>query len=315
MITRFFKTSKPLHYLFFLAVLTVLFIFLGIRTYMSNALPINFLEQIGTFFIFLMSSFVFVFVITKNDLTKKNSFAGFYLCMFAFLLPEVLSNFFIVLSNLFVLLSFRRIFSLKTNTNIKKKLFDSGFWIALACCFYPWAILYFLPLFFAIFLLPSDYFKHLCIVIFGVISVGFWVGFYYVLSDKCAELWLDFLPHTSLDFSNYNQPLIGIPAVFLAFLSLWCILSLFNYMFIKVSKLRFTFIMLFFAIIIGISIPLLSANKVVEDFLFLLFPLSIMMANYTERNSSQWMPNVFVLIALGLALTNLVFNIHDLLKF
>ena len=86
-------------------------------------------------------------------------------------------------------------------------------------------------------------------------------------------------------------------------------------MFIKVSKLRFTFIMLFFAIIIGISIPLLSANKVVEDFLFLLFPLSIMMANYTERNSSQWMPNMFILIALGLSLTNLVFNIHDLLKF
>ena len=117
-----------------------------------------------------MSLFVFVFVITKNDLTRKNSFAALYLCLFIFLLPQVLSNYFIVLSNLFVLLSFRRIFSLKTNSNIKRKLFDSGFWIALACFFQPWAVLYFVPLAFAIFLLPSDYIKHICTVIFGIIS-------------------------------------------------------------------------------------------------------------------------------------------------
>ena len=86
MITSFFKTSKPLHYVIFLAVLLGLFIFRGIHTYSFDVTPVNYLKELGTFCAFLMSLFVFVFVITKNNLTQKNSFAALYLCLFIFLL-------------------------------------------------------------------------------------------------------------------------------------------------------------------------------------------------------------------------------------
>jgi hypothetical protein len=261
-----------------------------------------------------MSLFVFVFVITKNDLTRKNSFAALYLCLFIFLLPQVLSNYFIVLSNLFVLLSFRRIFSLKTNSNIKRKLFDSGFWIALACFFQPWAVLYFVPLVFAIFSLSSDYIKHIFTVIFGVISVILLVGFYYIISNNDIKFWLNFSPQISLDFSIYNNLFIVLAIALMVALSVWCISSIFNDMVIKVSKSRFTFLMLFFVIIIGIMMPLLSSNKSIADFLFLVFPLAIVMANYTERATFQWMPNVFGLLIFLLALTKLAFNIQHLLE-
>ena len=72
--------------------------------------------------------------------------------------------------------------------------------------------------------------------------------------------------------------------------------------------------MLFFAIIIGIMMPLLSSNKSIADFLFLVFPLAIVMANYTERATFQWMPNVFGLLIFLLALTKLAFNIQHLLE-
>ena len=314
MITSFFKTSKPLHYLIFIAVLLGLFIFRGIDTYAFDRTPVNYLKELGTFCAFLMSLFVFVFVITKNNLTQKNSFAALYLCLFIFLLPQVLSSYFIVLSNLFVLLSFRRIFSLKTNTNIKKKFFDSGFWIALACFFQPWAVLYFVPLAFAIFLLPSDYIKHICAVIFGIISVGLLAVLYCLVLNKDPMVWLSFSPQISLDFSIYNDLFIVLAIALLVSLSVWGMSSVFSEMVIKVSKSRFTFFMLFFAIAIGIFIPLLSQNKSIADFLFLVFPLSIVMANYTERATVQWLPNVFIVLIFLLALTKLAFNIEQLLE-
>ena len=314
MITSFFKTSKPLHYVIFLVVLLGLFIFRGIHTYAFDVTPVNYFKELGTFCAFLMSLFVFVFVITKNNLTQKNSFAALYLCLFIFLLPQALSNYFIVLSNLFVLLSFRRIFSLKTNTNIKKKLFDSGFWITLACFFQPWAILYFTPLAFAIFLLPSDYIKHICAVIFGIISVSLLVVLYCLVLNKDPMFWLSFSPQISLDFSIYNDLFIVLAIALLVSLSVWGMSSVFSEMVIKVSKSRFTFLMLFFAIAIGITIPILSPNKTIADFLFLVFPLAIVMASYTERVTVQWMPNVFVLLVFLLALTKLAFNIEQLLE-
>ena len=314
MITSFFKTSKPSHYLIFLAVLLGLFIFSAIHTYAFDLGPVNYLKELGAFCAFLMSLFVFVFVITKNDLTQKNSFAALYLCLFIFLLPQALSNYLIVLSNLFVLLSFRRIFSLKTNTNIKKKFFDSGFWIALACFFQPWAVLYFVPLVFAIFLLPSDYIKHICTVIFGIISVGLLVVLCCLVLNKDPMVWLSFSPQISLDFSIYNDLLMVLAIALLVSLSVWGMSSVFSEMVIKVSKSRFTFFMLFFAIAIGITIPILSPNKTIADFLFLVFPLAIVMANYTERATVQWMPNVFVLLVFLLALTKLAFNIEQLLE-
>jgi len=184
----------------------------------------------------------------------------------------------------------------------------------LACFFQPWAVLYFVPLGFAIFLLPSDYIKHICTVIFGIISVGLLAVFYYFTLNKAPQFWLSFSPQISLDFSIYNDLFVVLAIALLVSLSVWCISSLFNDMVVKVSKSRFTFLMLFFAITIGIIIPLLSPNKSIADFLFLVFPLSIVMANYTERATVQWMPNVFVLLVFLLSLTKTAFNIQYLLE-
>ena len=89
-----------------------------------------------------------IFIVTKNNLTYNNGYAALYFCLFIGLIPSCLEENSILVSNLFILLSFRRIMSLKTNSNIKKKLLDASMWICLAAIFEPWAILFFLVLFF-----------------------------------------------------------------------------------------------------------------------------------------------------------------------
>ena len=315
MITSFFRTSKPLHYLIFLVLFFAIFVFQSFYNHNINQSPISYLTLFGVFFLFLVTFFVYVFIITKNDLTQKNSFAALYLCLFIGILPQFFSAPIIMLSNLFVLLGLRRIFSLKKNINTKKKLFDAGFWIALATIFYPWTILYFVPLFVAILMITSDYFKNTFAVFFGALSVSLTAFLYIFFLNKDFDIWLKLMPQINLDLSIYYDLITFFPLTILLASSLWGISSLFNTMVFKISKSRFVYFILFSALLIGLTIPVVSENKSISDFIFLVFPLAIVMANNTEQTHSQWLPSVFILLLFGTAVLKTVLNIQSLLNF
>ena len=315
MITSFFRTSKPLHYLIFLVLFFAIFVFQSFYNHNINQSPISYLTLFGVFFLFLVTFFVYVFIITKNDLTQKNSFAALYLCLFIGILPQFFLTPIVMLSNLFVLLGLRRIFSLKKNLNTKKKLFDAGFWIALATIFYPWAILYFVPLFVAILMITSDYFKNTFAVFFGALSVSLTAFLYIFFLNKDFDIWLKQMPQINLDLSIYYDLITFFPLAILLISSLWGISSLFNRMVFKTSKSRFVYFILFSALVIGLIIPLVSENKSMADFIFLVFPLAIVMANNTEQTHSQWLPSVFILLLFGTAVLKTGLNIQNLLNF
>jgi len=315
MITSFFRTSKPLHYLIFLVLFFAIFVFQSFYNHNINQSPISYLTLFGVFFLFLVTFFVYVFIITKNDLTQKNSFAALYLCLFIGIIPQFFLTPIVMLSNLFVLLGLRRIFSLKKNLNTKKKLFDAGFWIALATIFYPWAILYFVPLFVAILMITSDYFKNTFAVFFGALSVSLTAFLYIFFLNKDFDIWLKQMPQINLDFSIYYDLITFFPLAILLISSLWGISSLFNKMVFKTSKSRFVYFILFSALVIGLIIPLVSENKSMADFIFLVFPLAIVTANNTEQTHSQWLPSVFILLLFGTAVLKTGLNIQNLLNF
>lgn len=315
MITSFFRTSKPLHYLIFLVLFFAIFVFQSFYNHNINQSPISYFTLFGVFFLFLATFFVYVFIITKNDLTQKNSFAALYLCLFIGIIPQFFLTPIVMLSNLFVLLGLRRIFSLKKNLNTKKKLFDAGFWIALATIFYPWAILYFVPLFVAILMITSDYFKNTFAVFFGALSVSLTAFLYIFFLNKDFDIWLKLMPQINLDLSIYYDLITFFPLAILLTSSLWGISSLFNRMVFKTSKSRFVYFILFSALVIGLIIPLVSENKSMADFIFLVFPLAIVTANNTEQTHSQWLPSVFILLLFATAVLKTVLNIQNLLNF
>lgn len=315
MITSFFRTSKPLHYLIFLVLFFAIFVFQSFYNHNINQSPISYLTLFCVFFLFLVTFFVYVFIITKNDLTQKNSFAALYLCLFIGILPQFFLTPIVMLSNLFVLLGLRRIFSLKKNLNTKKKLFDAGFWIALATIFYPWSVLYFVPLFVAILMITSDYFKNTFAVFFGALSVSLTAFLYIYFLNKDFDIWLKLMPQINLDLSIYYDLITFFPLAILLTSSLWGISSLFNRMVFKTSKSRFVYFILLFALVIGLIIPLVSENKSMADFIFLVFPLAIVMANNTEQTHSQWLPSVFILLLFATAVLKTVLNIQNLLNF
>ena len=117
MITSFFKTSKPIHYIIFIIILTAVFTFQRIIWGNDVINVTSILKETAYLLVVLVSFVILIFIVTKNKLTHNNSYAALYFCLFVSLMPSSLEVNSVLVSNLFILLSLRSIISLKTKTN------------------------------------------------------------------------------------------------------------------------------------------------------------------------------------------------------
>ena len=300
MITRNFRISKPHHYILFFVGLICVFLFQRLKDH-SGIQSVDFLIESVAFLFFLTSIFLVVFIITKNKLTQKNSFAALYFFIFIFLMPQTLMDYKIIIANGFVLLSYRRIFSLETKLNIKKKYFDAAFWLSIAALFYAWSILHFIPLLATILLRPIDWLKHLFVLVFGAGAAGLLVFLFASVFGVAPPILFFYLPEPNFDIFAQMSPLMAISTLVLLVMLTGAIFRLFSPLILKNSKSRNNFIVLFLMLFTGFSTSLLAANMFAENMLFLSFPFAVLMANFTQQQRRPWLSDLLLIVLLSLA--------------
>ena len=294
MITRFFRISKPFHYVLFFGALILVY-FLQRGNYLYTAQHLNFLLELAIFSSFLVSIFLMIFIITKNNLTQNNSFAALYFSLFILLVPESIAEPKVIFSNMFVLLAFRRIFSFQTKINFKKKYFDAGLWLSLATVFYVWAILYFIPLLATIFLWKTDQVKHLFVIIFGALSV-FVITLIsnIILNTDLPDLVLE-LPTQEIDFYSSLTFQLKISMALIMVISICSFFTTLNQLVFKNIQTRSLFITLYLMFLTGVLIFLITYDKTPKNLLFLTFPLAVIAANFTQMKKTLWTATLFIL--------------------
>ena len=294
MITRFFRISKPFHYVLFFGALILVY-FLQRGNYLYTAQHLNFLLELAIFSSFLVSIFLMIFIITKNNLTQNNSFAALYFSLFILLVPESIAEPKVIFSHMFVLLAFRRIFSVQTKINLKKKYFDAGLWLSLATVFYVWAILYFIPLLATIFLWKTDQVKHLFVIIFGALSV-FVITLIsnIILNTDLPDLVLE-LPTQEIDFYSSLTFQLKISMALIMVISICSFFTTLNQLVFKNIQTRSLFITLYLMFLTGVLIFLITYDKTPKNLLFLTFPLAVIAANFTQMKKTLWTATLFIL--------------------
>jgi len=315
MITSFFKTSKPIHYIIFLIVLICLFVYqrIVIVNYQGNLS--NTLNEIGDLFILLASFFTLIFIITKNNLTYNNGYAALYFCLFIGLIPSCLEENSILASNLFILLSFRRIMSLKTNSNIKKKLLDASMWICLAAIFEPWAILFFLVLFFGMVFYSVTQIKNTIIPFCGILAVAILLTSYRLLTENAFPSVAEFLPTLRFDNTSFNNTITKTESLQFLAVVLFGIVSFFGKVVLKNRlKIPSVFVILL-AILIGITMVFINSNHGASRYyLFAFAPTSIILANFSETTMYRWLSDLVIGLLLFAVLIQWSLNISFLIN-
>jgi len=305
MITSFFKTSKPIHYIIFLVVLICMFVFQRIITVDYEVNLSNTLREVGYLSILLASFFTLIFIVTKNNLTHNNSYAALYFCLFIGLMPSCLETNSVLISNFFILLSLRRIVSLKTNSNIKKKLLDASMWICLAAIYEPWAILFFAVLFLGMVFYSVAQTKNTVIPFCGILAVGILLTCYRLLTKNMFPNLIEYLPTISFDTFSFNNTIIEAQSLLFIAVVLFGIGGFIVKGFLKNRVKNPSFSVLILAILTGITIVFLSSNHGLAGYLFAFAPSAIVLANFSETTKYRWLSE----FVLGVLLFAVLFQV------
>lgn len=259
---------------------------------------ISIIKLIGIYLVVLTSLFVLDFLVNKNNLTKKNNFKILLFGMFLIILPITFQINNVLISNLFVLLALRRIISLRTNLNVKNKLFDAAFWIGIASLFYFWAILFFPLIAVAILVYSLGYLKNWIIPIVGLLTVAIITISYLIITNNSLSELTNFYQTTSFDFTNYNDIDFIVGITVLVSLGLWSLFFSIKNLSEKAKRRRPSQIVIIISILIGALIILIAPNKNGSEFIFIFAPLSIIMANYLESIKEKWFAEIFIWILI-----------------
>ena len=294
MITRFFSTSKPIHLV--LVSFFVLGLFLAVRLgYYSNGISaLQILKELTLYGFTLLSIFVLSFFVNKNNLTKQNSFKILLFSLFLACIPATIEYGSIIVSNVFILFAVRRIISLRSNLHIKKKLFDAAFWIALASLFYFWAILFLILVFAALIFYSIGQPNNWIIPFTGIITVALIVVSFNIISQNTFGDINTFIDSVSFDFSNYSQTNLMVSISVISLVGLWALFFYVKKLQDKSRALRPSLVLILIALIIGITIVVLSPNKNGSEFIFLFAPLAIITTNYIESIKKVWLAELFI---------------------
>ncbi len=143
MIIRFFKFTKlPQIIAAIIISILIMFAFKNMNNLVSEIYSVTLL--IAIFFLSL-------FIISKNSILKNNQYISLGLIIFCGIYFKMPSEINITASYLFLLLSVRKIYSLKSGKNQNKKLFDIGFWFIISIILSPVNLLYIITILYGTF--------------------------------------------------------------------------------------------------------------------------------------------------------------------
>ena len=158
----------------------------------------------------------------KNLLAANNTYTIFFFSCLVLLIPVVFTNTDLVLSNLFLLLAYRRILSLSSEKNREKKILDASIWISLAGIIYFWNLLFFIVLFIAIIQQRSKNYRLILIPFVGFFTILVLKTSYHILKDDSLN-WLPSVDKSiGFQFQNYNiQSLIFVISLLVRWIIFW----------------------------------------------------------------------------------------------
>ncbi len=292
MITSIFSKSKPINFIIVTVFVMLLFVITNYKLLFNDfnsALTTAFKLGITLFLIFLVD-----FIVSKNNLTQNNSYAIMTFGLLFGMFPQAMKYSDLLLSNMFVLFALRRLISLNSKVDIKKKLFDAAFWIALATLFYFWSMLFFALVIVALIYYSQNDIKNTIIPFIGVATVMVLLMVYNIIIHNEYIRPSNFIRYASLDYTSYNSlsSIIKLTVLFTTFI--WILVSLFRILPDKNKKLRPSFFLIAWTSIIAILVAIIAPVKNGSEFLFLFAPFSLIMANYIEVISERWFKEVFV---------------------
>ena len=176
MIIRVFKFTK------FLQVITAIIISILIMLAFKNT--DNLVAEIYSLSLLVAIFFLSLFIISKNSILKNNQYISLGLIIYCGIYFKMPSEINITASYLILLLSVRKIYSLKSKKNQNKKLFDIGFWYLISIILNPVNLFFIITILTGIFIFYKISPVVILKVVAGMLGSTLMALFYFNLTEN-----------------------------------------------------------------------------------------------------------------------------------
>jgi hypothetical protein len=304
MLANFLGKSKPINFIILLSLFICLFLGTSFSLFYTDSFEFSSLfKTVGFIGLYLIVFFFCNFTISKNNLTLDNSYAfAIFTVLLSYLLPVITSFKTLVILMLYTLW-LRKIYSLKSPNKITQKLFDSGFWLAILFILEPFSALFAVLIYAAIFLHQKPIINSLIAPILGFLTPLIIYAAYCFWFDK-------FFLFTNLFYLDSLNNFVFYSGNNLYWISVCIAVATIISIFLKSPKtfsINNSFKKSWILLLINITIVVFFALSIPEkngtEFLFVLFPAAVIIANGLETVTNNLIKNLFFILLLISAIT------------
>ena len=279
----------------------MLFVYYLVSGFFVNTIELSltfFIKWLGYFFGLILYLLIFKFIIEKNKLTKNNAFGMLLVVLLFGTFSKVFLSNSMLISNLFLLLSFRKIYSLGSGLNTKLKLFDAAFWIGVSTLINPFSVFYIFLVFIGTIIYKKINLKNLLIPIIGLVTPIFLNFIYHFYFDSLVDFYSNFSYSINLNYEVYFGLKFLIPIIFLILLLLWSVIVITQQIVSVSSNEKFSWNVLINHLIISLIIILVSPVKNGLEMFYLIFPTAVIITNLLQNSKSVIFKNVILYLLL-----------------
>lgn len=298
MLSNFLSKTRPINYL---SIFLLLFCFFILSIFSVDKLELSVVKllKIGaTILALLFMVLMMNFVVQKNRLTKDNSYTIFIFVLLLGMLPITMSWSFVFASNLFLLITLRRVYSFSNNSRIAIKIFDASFWLGISALLYPPAILFWLVILIGMSFYSKLNFKNILNSLLGV-SIPIFLFYVYCFTfDQLPFFNNLFNFNFSNDYTNYGNLKFLLALTIIVSLLIWSTFSVTLELYKVSTKNQIKWFLLLFNLMVATVISFSSYEKNGSELMFLFFPTSIILANYLQKEKDNLFKNSVLLLLL-----------------
>mgnify|MGYP006939817779 CR=1 FL=1 len=251
--------------------------------------------------LFLGTFFLYNFIITKNRLTKDNSYAFLLFVVGLGCLPQLNVAYIVLVKYVILFLFLRRIYSLRTLKSVYEKLFDSGLWLGVLFLIAPENVLYLFLLFGAVLLFIKITFRTIVIPILGFLTPIFLVFTCHFYVDTLANFYQLFEIRFTLDFYLYNASFYVISIAAFGLITFIAILLKSGRIFSVSNLFKRSWILLMLHLLVALSSLFLIEAKDGTELIAILIPSTILIANWIQSIERKIIVNIVLLLVLAIS--------------
>ena len=303
MLANFLGKSKPINFIILLSLFIGLFLFTSFSLFYNDRFEFSFLFKITSSIAFYLIIFFFSnFIVSKNNLTLDNSYAFFiFTVLLSYFLSTITTLKILIILLLYTLL-LRKIYSLKSPKKILSKLFDSGFWLGVLFILEPYSAVFVVLIYAAIFLHQKTIINNLIVPIVGFLTpliIYFTYCFWFDKLYLFTNLFYFETFHSRVFYSENN---FYWGSVFIIAISVISLFLKSPKAFSINNSFKKSWILLIVNLTIALFFALFIPKKNGMEFLFLIFPASVIIANGLESVQNNLIKNVFIIMLLASAI-------------